>query len=149
MKEQENYLVEGTGTFGSSPGLISRALQIKGIYEPPGTRIVTLDVSRGKVTDLFGSSLRGQLAEDAVMAMVDSQGNTYSPLGYILKKGTDTDIVLAPGTYVRTLDQLPILPTAGTQELMLYFRVTEGATLVGFKVGDKTLGTCNLMVTGR
>jgi len=130
-------------------GSVSRKLLIKGIFEPPGTRSLTLNVSRGRVADVFNTTLRKQVPETAQMALVDSSGNTYSPIGYLYKRGTENELMLAPGKYVRTLAELPMLPSAGGQEMLLYFRVTEDAEIVAFKVGDVTLGTTRLVVKAR
>lgn len=148
MEEQDRLLVEGEGEFNTGGGgSISRSLLIQGVYEPPGTRMVMLDVSRGAACDLFRKGLRETLPEGAHMALVDADGNTYSPIGYIHKRADNKyGITLAPGRFIRTLDQLPYLPTSGAEDLDLYFRVTLNATIVGFKIGDRTLGTCQLQV---
>jgi hypothetical protein len=49
MRESDGYLTEGRGTFPRSPGTrVNRSLQVKGILEPEGTRVVRLNISRGK-----------------------------------------------------------------------------------------------------
>jgi hypothetical protein len=149
MEEIDGYLTEGFGEFQRGGIQIARSLQIRGISEPEGTRIVWLDVSRGTACDVFNQGLRAQVGEDAAMALVDSGGNVYSPVGYMHEKGDGkTDIRLEPSRRIRTLTELPYLPTSGAQRLRLYFRVTEGATLRAFKVNDVTLGTCNVEAVG-
>jgi hypothetical protein len=47
------------------------------------------------------------------------------------------------------IGRLPHVPTAGSQRLRLVFQVTQGANLIGFRVGDQTVGSCNLIVEAR
>ncbi len=41
---------------------------------------------------------------------------------------------------------LPHLPTTGNQKLTLLFRITEGVTIVSFRIGDVVVGTCSVSV---
>ena len=95
----------------------------------------------------YSKEIRAVATDTDRLALVDADGNTYSPLGYLHKKGRGkVSIKLAPGKFVRTLDELPHLPTSGDQELQLYFRVTKGANIIAFQLGDNTIGTCNLSI---
>jgi hypothetical protein len=148
MTVEDLHLVEGAASFtGGRGSLIARNLQIKGIKEPEGTRIVKVDVSRDCPSNLFAEWVHEQAGPGSQIRMVDSAGNSYSPLGYLYDKGTgEYDIKLAPGQFLRTFDQIPYLPTAGTQRLQLIFRVTEGVTLVGLMYGDVTVASCNVEI---
>jgi hypothetical protein len=148
ITEKDKLLVEGVAEFMSgAPSSISRQLIITGVYEAPGTRCVMLEVSRGTAADVFSKSVVDNTQPTDRLALVDSNGNAYTPLGY-KHHGARSKITikLAPGVFVKTLGELPPLPTSGDQQLFLYFRVTEGSTITGFKVGDRTIGTCNLPV---
>lgn len=146
MREHERYLVEGTLTYRRGGQHPSRNLIILGIEQPIGTKVVQLNVSRGTAADIFGP-VRAQAGENAELALVDSQGNRYSPIGYMHTQTSGAiTLRLEPTRFLRTAGDLPILPTAGQDTLKLIFRVTEGTTIVGFRYGDITVGTCNLSV---
>jgi len=143
IKEVDKFLTRGEATFqgGARP---SRGLRIQGIFEPPGTRCVKLDVSRGGPADIF--RVMDQVAASATLALVDSRGTEYSPIGYIYSNPDGTTIRLEPTRRLRSIDQLPVLPTSGGQRLVLIFYITEEVTITGFRFGDFSLGTCNLYV---
>lgn len=148
IKESNKFLVSGDGHFKKGRGFISRALRIKGIDEPAGTRIVQLNVSRGRSADIFGP-LRDRAGAKARPVLIDSQGHQYSPIGFIHVNPEGVRIFLDPARGIGSADDLPHLPTTGDQELRLVFRVTDSVTIVGFRLGDVPVGTCNLIVTER
>ncbi|MCH8152674.1 MAG: CvpA family protein [Planctomycetes bacterium] len=148
MKESNKFLVSGDAQFKKGRGMISRQLRIKGIDEPGGTRIVKLNVSRGRSADIFGP-LRERAGAKARPVLIDSQGHQYSPIGFIHENPEGVRIFLDPARGIASADDLPHLPTTGEQELRLVFRVTDDVTIVAFRLGDVTVGTCNLIVTER
>jgi hypothetical protein len=149
IRESDGFLTDGKGTFSRGGLRPSKSLRIKGIYEPAGTRVVQLNVSVNSPASIFGP-VRTQAGEDARLALVDSLGRTYSPIGYIHEQPTSgTTIMLDPRGFVTTLDQVPMLPTSGTEDLRLLFTVTEGAVISAFRFGDVNVGTCNLLVEQR
>lgn len=145
LRHVERELTEGRGRFGQSADRPAPGLRVDGIAEPPGTKAVQVDVSRGTPANLFGS-IRAQSPPNAQIALVDDRGNTYPPVGYIHRHSDGTDVVLEPIRYVRTADQLPLLPTAGDDTLRLIFYVTEGATISGMVYGDLTVGRASVRV---
>jgi hypothetical protein len=144
MKESDKFLTRGEATFGQSGERPAPGLRIKGIFEPPGTRCVKLDVSRNGPADIF--RLLTQIPENATLALVDSTGTEYSPIGYMHRRQDGTEIRLRPSRRLRSIEQFPVLPTSGTESLTLIFYVTEEVTLTAFRFGDYTVGTCNLFV---
>ncbi len=151
IKERELYLYDGDGLFpkGPSSGLISKSLRILGIEEPDGTKILQVNVSRGSSpADIFGA-IQAKAGDDTRPALVDSDGNTYTAIGFIHEKIDGTRIMLDPSKGIRSMDELPVLPSSGSEKLRLVFRVTEGVTIVGFKLGEVTVGTCNVAVVGK
>ncbi|MCZ6444700.1 MAG: hypothetical protein O6758_00795, partial [Planctomycetota bacterium] len=107
-----------------------------------------LNVSRGSSADLFGP-LRDRAGAKARPVLIDSQGHQYSPIGFIHVNPEGVRIFLDPTRGIASADDLPHLPTTGDQELRLVFRVTDNVTIVGFRLGDVNVGTCNLIVTER
>jgi hypothetical protein len=144
MEESDKLLTQGEATFGQSGERPSPGLRIQGIYEPPGTRCVKLDVSRNGPADIF--RLLTHVPENATLALVDSTGTEYSPIGYMHRRQDGTEIRLQPSRRLRSIDQLPVLPTSGPERLTLIFYVTEEVTLTAFRFGDYTVGTCNIFV---
>ncbi len=141
----DGYMTSGAARIERGRGAVgSRQLAIQGIYEPGGTRCVRLDVSRGGAADVF--QFAGQVEEDAQLALVDSRGNSYSPVGYFYKTTNLVEIKLEPVTRLKRLDEIPTLPTSGDQQLELIFYVTEGATITGFRYGDVDVGFCSFEV---
>jgi hypothetical protein len=146
-RSEENYLTSGRGTSRKGQERPPRALRIQGIEQPADTCVLQLDVSRGKVCDVEAARTRS--GETATPVLVDSNGQTFKPIGYILDRGDEVEIFLNPSVPISALNELPSLPTAGTHTLRLVFRVTKGVTIAGFKVGDQTLGTSTLLATPR
>lgn len=141
------YIDAGEGEFPGGMRATSMKLSIKGIYEPTGTRIVQVDVARESPASLFGA-VNERAGAGAKIMLVDSQGRPYYPIGYIHQRPDQTTRIKVDFTnYMDTMDKIPALPTAGGQPLKLLFAVTLNSTIVGFKLGDVTVGTCNLEVT--
>jgi hypothetical protein len=148
MKETEKYLTEGHGVFQAGGSMnVARNLRILGFYEPPGTRVLQLSVDRRSPANLFGA-VKTRVSDGDRPTLVDRNGNTYSAIGYLHEAPDGVEIVLDPTNGV-TMGQLPHVPTSGNHRLRLIFQVTEGTNVVGFKVGDVNVATCNLNVEAK
>jgi hypothetical protein len=142
-----NYIAEGDAVFeGRGRGGGSRELRVLGIYEPEGVRCVKLDVSRGKAADIWRYVGPDGLSEESAVRLADSTGTSYLPVGFWYDDGSNIRIVMKPGTFVQTVEELPILPTAGQQQLKLIFYITENATLTGLSLGGTAIGYCGVKV---
>lgn len=151
LKERDLFLYEGEADFpkGRPQGLVSPALRIKGIEEPEGTRVLQVDVSRGSSpADIFGP-VQQRAGDDAAPQLIDGDGNSYTAIGFIHEGADGVRIMLDPGHGIGSMADLPALPSSGAETLRLIFRVTEGVTIVGLKLGDETVGTCSFAVTGK
>ncbi len=138
---EDGFLTAGRAEFSkATPFNPGRLLRIKGIVETPGTRLVKVNVSRGQSSiDLFNDTndFRRQAGDGAAPMLVDSAGGTYTAIGYIWIKPDKVELKIEPTKGIRTVADVPSLPSAGTHELWLLFRVTEGVNLVGLRLGDK------------
>jgi hypothetical protein len=145
IKHQDRYLTEGTGVFQAGGKMhVARNLRIRGIFEPPGTRIVQLRVDRRSSANIYGA-IKSQVPGSAMPMLVDSNGNAYWAIGYIHESRDGVEIKIEPGDGI-SLGALPHVPTSGSQKMRLLFRVTEGTTLAAFKVGDVPVASCNVAV---
>jgi hypothetical protein len=148
MKETDKYLTEGHAVFQAGGSMnIARNLRILGFYEPPGTRIVQLSVDRQSPANIYGA-VQSEVSDNDRPALVDSNGNTYSAIGYLHEAPTGVEIVLDPTDGV-SMGRLPHVPTSGRQRLRLIFQVTEGVKIVGFRVGDVNVASCNVTVEAK
>ncbi len=147
IQVEERYIAGGDGIFTRGGDMIiSRNLRLEGILEPTGTRIVQVDVSRGtSLADIYGP-VRQQVGEDARPILVDTLGRTYPPIGFIHEMPDGKTRIKVDFERQIQAGDIPVLPSAGTHKLRMLYAVTEGATIVGFKLGDATIGTCNLLV---
>ncbi|MEE8154065.1 MAG: CvpA family protein [Phycisphaerales bacterium] len=138
------FITDGFGTFKRGGAPAGRALRLKGIIEAEGTKTVQLTVKRGSAADIFNPALRQQAGDNATLKLVDSLGRPYSPIGYIYDRGDSVDLSLSPRRPIRTVAELPQLSQSGGRTLRIIFSVTEGVQLVGLRLGDIPVASCNL-----
>jgi hypothetical protein len=143
----DNYIESGTGEFPKGTGgIISKGLRLKGLAEPPGTRVIQMDVGLGSPASMYGSILE-RVDERAEFYLIDADGRTYTPIGFLHFKPNGSIVVnLDPVNRLRNYQQLPGIPRAGGHQIKLVFRVTAGITITGFRWGGYSVGECNLIV---
>lgn len=143
---EEMYFISGTlNTLWTRQGVKS-GLAIKGIKADEGTAIVQLNVSAG--TNAEFQDLLPIISPDSAVVFIDDEGHQYEPIGYYLGDGKKMNLSLTPGTPIRRMGDLPIhqLTSSSSKSLTLIFQITEGVSLKEFRVGDFTIGTCNVEV---
>jgi hypothetical protein len=148
-----NYMFEGRGEYEQGGFRGNKSVVVKGIWSPPGTRVVRLDISRGRASiDFWGdrSPVRGEVGESANLALVDDLGRLYFPIGYIhAMAGGDrmVEISLArAGTYSE-IGKFPNLSSSGADQLYAIFTPAIGRKIVGIKLGDRWVARADLDVT--
>lgn len=141
----DDRFFKGEHTFKGRMSRPPKELTIHGLYQPPGTRILQLEISRGGVADIYGPIV-AQAGENAELMLVDAKNRTYWPMGYIFRTSDGTKLKLAPLKFLKTADDLPILSSSGTQTLKLLFIITENVTITRFQFGNVTVGSCNLLI---
>ncbi len=144
--DDKGFITDGYGEFKPGGTRPARMLRLKGIVESEGTKIVQLTVWRGSAGDIFNPALRKQAGDNASLTLVDSLGRIYRPIGYIYDRGDSVDLSLTPRQPIRTVAELPQLSASGGRKLRLIFRVTEGVQLVGLRLGDIPVASCDLTV---
>ncbi|MCH2149594.1 MAG: hypothetical protein MK095_09190, partial [Phycisphaerales bacterium] len=132
----------------SAPGTTSQSLQADGVYSMPGTAIVYVDVSRNSPVFL-GGQVDERAGDGDEIALLDSYGNKYTPIGYVYKFGTEVEIKLDPRNGIKTVRELPILSRSQEQDLLLVFQVTGGVKVNMMRVGHTLLGTTEIDIPAR
>ena len=134
--------------FGEVPttvrGIISKNLKVNELFEPEGTKIVRINLSRGSSQiDIWGdkSDARTKEGNDAELILIDDQGQTYIPRGFLHRRDLARQLVieLDPINGIRRVRDLPQLSTAGKDQLEVLFLVPEGRNIIGLKLGDTTV----------
>jgi hypothetical protein len=136
----DQYLASGRSEFPRegqfNPG---KALRIRGILEPAGTKIVKVDISRNadKAIDFWGdrSDLRSKAGPGAIPLLVAADGRSFQPIGYFWLRSDKAEIKLDPAKPIKGLSDIPQISAAGTDKLFLIYSVTEGARLINFTLG--------------
>ncbi len=147
MEHRNNFLVAGSLLTNWTEQNVSPGLRIKGILSDEGTEIVQIKVSRGEAASIF--ELLPAVGPNAEIVLLDAKGNRYWPMGYFIDEGARIRIELSPGRPIRTIGELPPLPTSGAKKMTLLFQVTEGEVLRELRLGDVTIGTMDMAVRGR
>ncbi len=142
---EDLYFVEGSLSTQWTRQGVSAALAIKGIKADAGTAIVQLDVSPG--TNAEFQDLLPVISPDSPVVFIDNKGNQYEPIGFILADDKRMQLTLTPSSPIRTMGELPMhmLTSSNSKTLTLLFQVTDGVTLQEFRVGDFTIGTCDIV----
>ncbi|MBC8203794.1 MAG: CvpA family protein [Planctomycetes bacterium] len=138
---ENQYFVEGKLIRKWTNLGVSGKLRVKGVKNDEGAKVVQIDVSRDSAASIF--DLLPVVGENAEIALIDNDRNKYWPIGYYLDAGGKMDLTLTPGSPIRTIGELPPLPTSGAIKMTLIFQVTEGQTIREFMLGDITVGTCD------
>ena len=131
-------VIGGEETFRSEQlkpnGVVPRNLQIRAFGASGDTQIVKVDIS-----------LLRPLGAPASVAdkgspplLIDEQNLTYGAIGYIYEDEDLTRIRFTPDKPLEGLGSAPALSrTKGEAKLQLVFRVTGGAKIKEFRIGDK------------
>ena len=147
--DSERAVVAGEGDVPSqATGIINKSLKVNELYEPDGTKIVRVNISRGKSPiDIWGdkSDARTNEGTSAPLLLVDSTGQTYQARGYLHKRELARllSMYLDPTDGVKNLSELPSLSTAGKDQLELIFVIPEGRKIIGLKLGETTIARFN------
>jgi hypothetical protein len=145
IKDIDHKLSEGKHLFSRERKSVARAMRIDSFYEPVGTRVVQVDISRNAPGSIFSAAAQ-QAAEGSVPMLVDSAGHTYSAVGYVHENPQGIEIRIEPATGL-SADQIPHLPSSGDQKLRVIFYVSENSQVIGLQYGDVSLARCTLDIT--
>lgn len=148
-----NLLLKGEGYFASGGYSVSKSVVVKGIWSPPGTRVVRLNLSRGSRNSVDWwndrDKKRDQAGPDAQIALIDDIGQSYYPVGFIhVEKSGDRRVTIKlerEGTYYKIVNY-PHQSSAGRDDLFAVFTPAIGRTIVGVRLGDVWMSRANLKI---
>jgi hypothetical protein len=142
--DEDNFFIEGALTTQWSQQGVSAALTIKGIRADEGTVIVQLNITPG--TNAAFEDLLPVVSRDASVVLIDTNGHKYAPIGYFIGDDKRMQLSLTPSTPIRTISEIPlhILTSSNKKNMTLLFQITKGQWIKEFRVGDITIGTCNV-----
>jgi hypothetical protein len=141
-------LADGVDIPAFTKGNPNKSLRVERIYELPGTKLVRVDVSRGRSPiDIWGD-IRVEAGENAKLVLVDSQGNTFDAIGWIHRKESDRliNVRVDDRNGVDSIGDVPMLSSSGKDNLILLFRIPKGRDIKALKLGEKTILTTDLPV---
>jgi hypothetical protein len=154
IKHVDKQLTEGQQTWRVGERGGTRETRIDRIFATEGTKIVRVDVSRSRNGNLHGPAR--ERAEQHARAtpgaedgprLYDAAGNAYRPKGYIHSTPDEATIKLTPSDLIRSVADLPYLPTDGTHHLWLIYEIPVGTTITSFRYGEQTAMRANVTVT--
>ncbi len=149
MEQVDQYLTAGGQEFargGKSPSKTNRVL---GIYAADGTSVVRLNLTRRfSSIDVWNElkDYRKQAGEDATLVLVDSNGNTYAPIGFVWVKPEGVEVRLDPKRGIPTIKDFPFQPSSGSNELYAIFAPTEGIKIVSIRLGNVVLANADFVI---
>ena len=147
--DNENYVVDGIGDINiDTRSMISKKLKVSEIFEQEGTRIVKVNVSRAgnNPIDIWGDTndIREKEGDDAAITLVDSNGDTYTAIGYMWRKERDRQIQIMIDrvrglTKATDLLEGEIPSKTGNDEIQLLFAIPAGRTVKGLLLGNSSV----------
>jgi hypothetical protein len=148
-----NYLFKGLGEYEAGGFAGNKSVVVKGVWAPPNTRVVRLNLTRGSRNSIDfwndRSKIREEAGEDAKLMLVDDLGRVYYSIGFIyVEKGTEKRVSInldRDGNYYK-INSFPNQASSGSDDLFVLFTPAVGRTIVGVKLGDKWVARGNLQI---
>ena len=91
------------------------------------------------------------LSENDPIELIDTNGRKYAPIGFYIGDGKRMQLTLTPSTPIQSVGELPlhVLTASRPKDMTLIFQVTLGEWVKELRVGDFTVGTCNVEVVNK
>ncbi|HVU64970.1 MAG TPA: CvpA family protein [Phycisphaerales bacterium] len=121
-----------------------RALQVRKFAVNDGSSVVQVRVDEKNNLYGFLSKAAAGVDRSGQIALVDTNGQPISPVGYVYKTDTTNEVWIyfnpqAPVMNMQDKD-MPIMSSSRPdQELVLIFWVSKGTKIAQFKIGDRVL----------
>jgi hypothetical protein len=122
---------------------IDRKLQVRKFAQNDDTSLVTIVVD--KTNDQFGFMSRAAqgMDRDKAPLLIDSNNVAYTPIGYVYKDNIETRIRFVPSDPITAVADAAKIPSLSSsrpeQQMTLIYRITRGAKLQYFTVGEQAL----------
>ncbi|MDZ4753833.1 MAG: CvpA family protein [Phycisphaerae bacterium] len=146
IEQVDQWLTAGSQEFQRGGKMASKSNRIKGIYAAQGTAVVRLSITRRLSSIDVWNDLnknRELAGEDAPLLLVDANGNTYAPIGFIWVKSDGVDVRLDPKRGIPTIKDFPYQPSSGANSLYAIFMPTIGVKIVSIRLGDVVLANAD------
>lgn len=150
--KDERYLFKGLGDYTVGGFAGNKSVMVKGVWAPPNTRVVRLNLSRKKSSVDFWNDRnkdREEAGDDAKLMLVDDLGRIYYPIGYIhVENASERRVSIRldrDGNYNK-IGSFPNLASSGSDDLYALFTPAVGRKIVGVKLGDKWIAQAGLSV---
>ncbi len=120
-------------------------LQIRGLAHSAETAIVQVRMKINK----FQHTLPKIMAEAASLnppQLLDTEGDVYSPIGFSVTQGAELRMRYRPTQPILRLAEIDLSPYSDQTELVLYFRVPRGVTIMQYRLGNAGAQALNLAV---
>ena len=150
--KDERFLFKGLGDYMVGGFAGNKSVMVKGVWAPPNTRVVRLNISRKKSSvDVWNdrNKDREEAGEEAKLMLVDDLGRVYNAIGYIhVENASERRVAIRldrDGGYHK-INSFPNLASSGADDLFVLFTPAVGRKIVGVKLGDKWIAKANLDV---
>lgn len=135
-----NMIRDGSGEYDPRElkSVTEAQLRVDKLESASDITVVQLDVGVDNPWTIAG---RGLSLEGMAPVLVDTDGSRYPAVGYIYRDPDRVSIRYTPGRPMAGLGELPqqLSRSLSGQSLKLVFRVTRGATITKFAVGNQVL----------
>jgi hypothetical protein len=150
--KDDRFLFKGLGDYTVGGFAGNKSVMVKGVWAPPNTRVVRLNISRKKSSvDVWNdrNKDREEAGDDAKLMLVDDLGRVYNAIGYIhVENASERRVSIRldrDGNYHK-INSFPNLASAGGDDLFALFTPAVGRKIVGVKLGDKWIAKASLDV---
>ena len=141
-------LANGDDVPSRTMGSVNKTLRVTQFYEQTDTKIVQLDVTRGRSPVNIWDEKRTEGGAQNPLVLVTQDGSRYEPIGWLYLKASDNllNIKFDSRNGVPEVEDLPLLSSASRDELDVLFSIPAGKTIVAIMIGDATVGITNVRV---
>ncbi len=144
-----NYLFSGIGEYEQGGFRGSKSVVVRGVWAPPNTRVVRLNIARGSSNSVDVWTNQGSAGGQSKLALVDDLGRAYMPIGFIHSTATGdrrVTIKLQRDGAFDTIGAFPNPQGSGADKIYALFTPAVGRKIVGVKLGDEWIAAAALEI---
>lgn len=144
--DEKNQIIQGERVFTlkeiSEMSNVDRNLRISNFFTDTDVQLVKVDVSAESPFS-FLKPIAANAATNSRVVLVDTNGQIYSPVGLIFKDDNLVKIRYMPSAPFSSLSEINVYGTMSNSrpeaKLTLIFRVSRGASLKYFAIGNRAM----------